>query len=147
VEVGGRRHALAALRPVNRNSTHFTGGGGNPESLWTGAESPPPLTTVEPVSSRYTDWATTPSLTSCHPLFSITHFSNHSPGSWNRNWNITYEISVSSACFSCQFILMPHTSNVRRIDVHSAQEVYQLLTIGNVVYRIGETDCFFCVLC
>ena len=57
MEVGGRRQALAALRPLNRNCTNFTGGWVDPESVWTGAESldPPSPLTVQPVASRFTD--------------------------------------------------------------------------------------------
>jgi len=40
---------------------------------------PGPLPIVEPVMSRYTDWATAPSLTSYHPLFRITHTSRIVP--------------------------------------------------------------------
>jgi hypothetical protein len=57
--VGGQRHAPAALPPGKDSTVQKARWA--PEPVWTGAEtSPPPgfdLRTVQPVASRYTDWA------------------------------------------------------------------------------------------
>jgi hypothetical protein len=60
--VGGQLHAPAALPPVKKPGTHFIGGWMDPRGR-SGRVlkiSPPPgfdPRTVQPVASRYTDWA------------------------------------------------------------------------------------------
>ena len=60
----GQRHALAAPYPRERPGTHCTGGLVVPGPVWTGAENlaPPGFDprTIQPVGSRYTDYATRP---------------------------------------------------------------------------------------
>ena len=60
--VGGQHHVPSALRLGKRPISYFTGGWASPwdRSGQVGKISPPPefdLRTVQPVSSRYTDWA------------------------------------------------------------------------------------------
>jgi hypothetical protein len=60
--VGGQRHAPAALPPGKRPGTHCIGGSVGPRSGLDGCGKyrPPPRfdpRTVQPVASRYTDWA------------------------------------------------------------------------------------------
>ena len=68
MEVGGERHALAALPLRKKSDTYCSGGGiGAPGSLWTGMEaSPPPgfeARTVQPVADRNTEHAITAAVT------------------------------------------------------------------------------------
>ena len=63
--VRGQRHAPAALYPPESPGTHCTGGWVGPrECLDRCGKSRPPLgfdpRTIQPVTSRYTDWATWP---------------------------------------------------------------------------------------
>jgi hypothetical protein len=68
--VRGQRHAPAALYSRERPDTHCTvqEAGWAPGPVWTGADilAPPPpgfdSRTVQPVASRYTDYATRPPL-------------------------------------------------------------------------------------
>jgi hypothetical protein len=66
---GGQLHAPAALYLRERPGTHCTGGWVSPRAgLDERKISPPPgfdPRTVQPVVSRYTDWATRPTLTLC----------------------------------------------------------------------------------
>jgi hypothetical protein len=61
-EVGFQHQTPAALPPGKKHAAHCKEGWMGPRSLWTGAENlaPPPgfdPRTVQPVASRYTDWA------------------------------------------------------------------------------------------
>ena len=62
--VRGQRHAPAALYPRERAGTHCTEAGWAPGPVWTDAEilAPPGFEppTVQPIASRYTDYATRP---------------------------------------------------------------------------------------
>jgi hypothetical protein len=62
--VRGQLHVSAALYPRERPGTHCTEGWVAPGLVWTGAENFPPPgfdpRTVQPVASRYTDYATQP---------------------------------------------------------------------------------------
>jgi len=64
--VRGQRHALAAPYPRERPGTHCTGGWGASGPVWTDAENlaPPRFDprSVQPAGSRYTDYATRPTL-------------------------------------------------------------------------------------
>ena len=63
--VRGQRHTPAALYPLERPGTHCTGGWVDPSAVLDrcGKSRPPPGSdprTVQPVASRYTDYATRP---------------------------------------------------------------------------------------
>ena len=63
----GQRHALAALYPRERPGTHCTGGWVGPQGRSGQVRKISPLPgfdprTVQPVTSRYTDYATRPTL-------------------------------------------------------------------------------------
>ena len=65
----GQRHDPAALYPRERSGTHGTGGWVGPGPVRTGAENLAPTgiflfdpRTVQPVASRYTDYATRPTI-------------------------------------------------------------------------------------
>jgi len=62
--VSGQQHVPAALYPRERPGTHFTGDRVGPRAVLEGQKisSPPGIRprTVQPVVSRYTDWATRP---------------------------------------------------------------------------------------
>ena len=77
MEVGGQRHVPAALPPGKRGGTHFTGCWVGPEAGLDGRKisSPPGFDprTVQPVASRYTDWAIP------------AHNSSHSPPNYDTN--------------------------------------------------------------
>jgi hypothetical protein len=65
--VSGQRHAPAAIYPQERPCTHRTESWVGPKAGLDGRKysSPPPEfdpRTVQPVVSRYTDWATRPTL-------------------------------------------------------------------------------------
>jgi len=64
--MSGQQHALAAFYPRERPGTHFTGGWVGPRAGLEGRKisSPPGFDpgTVQPVVSRYTDWATRPTV-------------------------------------------------------------------------------------
>jgi hypothetical protein len=73
MEMGGERHAPAALPPGNRPRTYFIGGWAGPKAgLYRYEKSHPPLgfdhRSVEPIASRYTDWAIP-----AHWLFSLLY--------------------------------------------------------------------------
>jgi hypothetical protein len=61
MRVGRQRHAPAALFPVKTAGTHYQEGGWSPGPVWTATENLVPSgfdpRTVQPVTSRYTDWA------------------------------------------------------------------------------------------
>ena len=62
MEVGGQRHAPAALPPGRRTDTHCIGGWVDPRAGLDGCRKSHPTPefdprTVHPVASRYTDWA------------------------------------------------------------------------------------------
>ena len=66
----GQRHASAAIYPRERPGTHCTGGWVGPRAGLDscGKSRPPPgfdPRTVQPVASRYTDWATGPFEVEC----------------------------------------------------------------------------------
>jgi len=67
MEVRGQRHALAAIYPGKNTVPIVQEGGWAPGPVWTGAENLAPSgldpRTVQPVASRYTDWATEPTNT------------------------------------------------------------------------------------
>ena len=61
-EVGGQRHAPAALRPGKSSGTHCIGGWVGPRAGLDGCGKSHPIPgfdprTVQSVASRYTDWA------------------------------------------------------------------------------------------
>ena len=60
--VGGQHHAPAALPPGKTQYPLYSEAGWAPRPVWTGAENLAPHQgfdprTVQPVASRYTDWA------------------------------------------------------------------------------------------
>jgi hypothetical protein len=60
--MGGQLYAPVALPAVKRPGTHCTGDWVRPRPVRAGAENPPPgldPRTVQPVTSRYTDYAIT----------------------------------------------------------------------------------------
>ena len=64
----GQSHVLAAFYPREKPGTDCTGGWVGPEPFWTGAENHAPkgpdARTVQPVASRYTNYATRPTTVS-----------------------------------------------------------------------------------
>jgi len=61
--VSGQQHAPAALYPRERPGTHFRENGCAPGPVWMGGKSRPQRDSIpdlQPVVSRYTDWATRP---------------------------------------------------------------------------------------
>jgi hypothetical protein len=97
--VGGQLHAPAALPPGKRPGTHFTGGWVGPQGRSGRVRkiSPPPgfdPRTVQPVASRYADWAIPAHLLWRYPL----------------KWKI-YNILIPSIKFP--FILPPKPYDVR----------------------------------
>jgi len=61
MRVGGQCHSPAALPPEKNQYPLYRRSGGPPGPIWTGAENLSPTgirsRTVQPVASRYTDWA------------------------------------------------------------------------------------------
>jgi len=90
---------------------------------WGGGEPPPPPP-VEPVASRYTDWG----YSTITDILS-SPFQNHSLlESFHCKLEQKLAYNAWGQCILCLFLLsvhlVPHTSNVTRIGVHNAQEVY-----------------------
>ena len=79
--VGGQRHALASLPPGNGTCTHCTGGSVDP-GAFSGRVlkiSPPPVLeprNVEPVASRYNDYAIPAAITALRTHTSLSLFTS-----------------------------------------------------------------------
>ena len=79
--VSGQQHAPAALYPRGRPGTHFTGGWVGPRTCLDGRKNLVPTgirsRTVQPVVSRYNDWATGPTyITSTYCSFIKSYHQN-----------------------------------------------------------------------
>ena len=105
--VGGQRHARAPLPPGKRSGTHFRGGWVGPTDSLTGhgKSRPPPgfdPRTVQPVASRYTDWAisarTQPYIRYMF-LFSLLFFFTF----LGRSYLVCYESEITLALWALRY--------------------------------------------
>jgi hypothetical protein len=90
--VDGQRYAPAALPPGNRPVIHCIGGWVGPRACMENLASPPGFVprTLQPVASRYTDWA-------IHGLRQIQSWSSGFASS-SENWCISADVPCSWPC-------------------------------------------------